>query len=131
VALRTSEIVGYLLAIPLANKVGRANGFSIAYWLSSVALVLYLVPGQKSDQFYAFCVLLANFGVTLTFTPLFLLTESLFKAEMAATVFGLCNLTARGLTVLAPILAETGQGLALQIFLGSTLLSGLVVREVS
>lgn len=48
-ALRTSEIVGYLLAIPLANKVGRANGFSIAYWLSSVALVLYLVPGQKSD----------------------------------------------------------------------------------
>lgn len=129
VALRSSEIAGYLLAIPLMQKLGQKNSFTFSYWMSSLALILYLTPfNYKKDQFYAFCILLANFGVTLTFTPLYLLTQTLFKTKIAATVFSLCNLIARFLTIFAPLFAETGQNLGLELFLCSTVMSGLLIR---
>jgi hypothetical protein len=127
VALRVSEIIGYCISLSLISRLGLKNTFKLSYYLSALAMFFYLLPlKNKTPFYYAICVLVANLGVSITFTPLFLITNSLFHTSVVSTVFGVCNMVARFLTILAPEAAEIEGDLVIYVFLVSTFISAIL-----
>ena len=58
---------------------------------------------------------MAKFGISAAFNMVFLASVQLIPTIVAASVFGYCNVLARAITVLAPIVAELDYPLPLYI----------------
>ena len=65
----------------------------------------------------AIVVLLAKFGLGGAFNIVFLATSKLYPAIFASTVFGICNIFARLLSILSPIIAEEKEPVPILVFL--------------
>ena len=50
-------------------------------------------------------VLLAKFGITMSFNISYVIMNELFPTLLKATSFGVCNICARLITILAPMTA--------------------------
>lgn len=53
-----------------------------------------------------FAVLIAQFGISAAFGMLYMGTLEYFPSQFLGTVFGVCNVTARSITILSPMVAE-------------------------
>jgi hypothetical protein len=130
VALRISEIVAYLLAFPIVVYFGAKTTFRGAYMISGLAMLVYLTGLPSSPKGYALCLLVANFGVALTFTPLFLQTNALFPTTVSASVFALCNIFARLVTIFAPTAAKVQGNFCIWIFFTTTLACSILTSNL-
>lgn len=130
IALRVSEIASYVLAFPIVIFVGTRVTFAFSYLIASAAMLCYLLEIPDTQKGFAFCLLVANFGIALTFTPLFMSTNSLFPTQVASTVFSVCNITARVLTIFAPAAAKVHGNFCIWVFFLSTLVCGYISTQL-
>ena len=63
-------------------------------------------------------ITMAKFGISATFNMAFIVSVQLIPTIVAATVFGYCNVSARSLTILSPIIAEMDYPTPLYICMG-------------
>lgn len=49
------------------------------------------------------------FGCSIAYTIVYIATLEFFPTYILGTVFGICNVTARSITVLSPMIAEASQ----------------------
>ena len=76
------------------------------YVLAFLAGAFVTANPTDSQMLFAFFVLLSRFGVCITFNMNYIAVQRLFPSAVLSTVFGVTNLFARFLTVLAPLVAE-------------------------
>ena len=75
---------------------------------------------------YAFFVLLSRFGICITFNMNYIATQRLFPSIVLSSVFGIANVFARFITILAPMIAEKPDPYPMAIFSSISLLSCLI-----
>jgi len=56
-------------------------------------------------MYATFVIMVTNFGVCVTFSLTYLMNAWLFPTEIVSTVFGLCNIFGRMISILSPIVA--------------------------
>ena len=69
-------------------------------------------------------ITMAKFGISAAFNMIFIASVQLIPTIVAASVFGYCNVLARSMTVLSPIVAELDYPLPLYINIFAALGAG-------
>ena len=93
-------------------KMGSRNGMCVAFtmcFLSGIVLLISESGGDDSTLMISaipFAVLSAQFGASCAFGMLYMCTLQFFPSQFLGTVFGVCNVTARSITILSPMVAE-------------------------
>lgn len=102
-ASATSELVGDLVSGVLYMKLGPRYAFSLSYAISFVgSICLILLMDSEQYDLLPFFIPLAKFGVAAAFNMCFIAAVQLIPTIFASTVFGISNVFARTITILAP-----------------------------
>lgn len=88
---------------------------AISHTLSVIAALIYLVTPSDSIGLQLFSLFLCKFGVTSAFNLSYTIMRELFETLIRATSFGVCNVTARLITISAPIFAQSKQPIPMLI----------------
>ena len=72
------------------------------------------------------CVFTAKIGISGAFNGVYLSSPALFPPRLLSTAFGLCNVFARAVTIVAPMVAEV-EGAVPMILMCSLSLASLVL----
>lgn len=110
----TSTFTGFAaLAFALAGPLGLRisikrilNGAFAFAFVGSMGM-LVMIANHDSD-FLAGMVFLTRCGQNLAFCFIFIIHTELFPTSFLATSYGLCSFVSRGVTLLAPLIAESG-----------------------
>ena len=102
-----AEIVATMTSGFVYKFFGPKTAFVLCFTISAVGgILIAFIPSTGNPYLEAFFVLVAKFGISFAFTMVYLITPGLFPTELRGTVFGICNVAARLLTIFSPILAE-------------------------
>jgi hypothetical protein len=102
-----AEIVANMTSSVVYKFFGPKTAFVLCFTISAVGgILIAFIPSTVNPYLEAFFVLVAKFGISFAFTMVYLITPGLFPTELRGTVYGICNVAARFLTILSPILAE-------------------------
>ena len=115
-ALATGEIFAYLFGYCVYNWLGDKKAVALGFLISLVGGILILSLGDKLDQYMPVFILIARFGIGMNFNTFFISMASIFPTLFVGTAFGICNFIARGLTVVAPFVAEIQEPTPMIIF---------------
>ena len=105
-ASSVSELIATVISGLIYNLFGAKTAFFLSFALSALGGFLIAFIPNTSTFLIAFYVLLAKFGISVTFTMVYLIMPGLFPTVLNGTAFGICNVIARFTTILSPILAE-------------------------
>ena len=119
------SIIAYVVSNPLYKKLGLKISFIVSFFISSVGGFLIVLWGLDSEVKLVFpiLVLLASFGTANMFNLLYCTHASIFPTQFAAGAMGICNFTARVMTIFSPIVAEIEGSLPMWIFTVLSVLS--------
>ena len=125
--------IGLTRTYLLSFLIGIVGGLGIAYLeelhkLQSEHLLNDSHLGQQNlfKTLMPFAIFVAKFGVAMGFLTSYFasfIDDRIFPAEKRATSIGICNLVARGLTGLAPIINEMAEPMPMICFLAMLLLA--------
>ena len=101
----SSEVCADIISVFVYMSIGPKKGFASSYILASLGCLLLLCFPNNIDMI-PFYVTIAKFGISTSFNMVYLASVGLIPTMFASSVFGLCNVAARILTILAPIIAE-------------------------
>ena len=102
-----SEILATFLSAVLFSKIGETRTFVFAFGSSfAFGLPLIYLKANAYPWVSASCILLTKFGVSCAFNLCYLITGDYFPRLYHSSIFGLCNLFARLVTIAAPLVAE-------------------------
>ena len=109
VSSASSGLSGFVSGF-IVLKLGSQNGMCFAFGLCFLSSIL-LLAAESSDwlSVIPFAVLAAQFGVSSAFGMLYMCTLQYFPSQFLGTVFGVCNVTARAITIMSPMVAEAAQ----------------------
>ena len=93
--------------------------------LATLTLCLF-VHGTDHILLYAFIVFLAKTGGSLAFGFAYAIHIEIFPSHFVIASFGICNFVCRGLTIMAPIVAEVRNPWIPMIFLNMAAIGGLM-----
>ena len=104
---QTSEISAYAVAGIIFSALGARNCLYINYSLALFGTVLMFIFFD-SEEGSELCFTIAKFGVSGSFTAIYLCSIMNVPTVYACSVFGYCNAVARIFTILAvdPTIAE-------------------------
>eukprot|EP00347_Sterkiella_histriomuscorum_P011808 403371019 len=71
-------------------------------------------------------LLFSKFGITVAFNITYVIMGELFPTLLKATAFGICNIIARMITILSPMIALLDQPYPMLIFCNTCLIAGLL-----
>lgn len=75
---------------------------------------------------FAFILLLAKSGASLAFGFAYAMHIELFPSHFLISSYGICNFFCRGITILAPLVAEVENQMVPNLFMVGLALSGLI-----
>ena len=102
-----SSGVATFLSGSIVIKLGSKNGMCVTYGLAVLAGTLLLTAETGNwISGVPFAVLAAQFGISAAFSMLYMGTLHYFPSSFLGTVFGVCNVTARAITIMSPMVAE-------------------------
>jgi len=102
---QTAEVAADVVSVLVYLSLGPRRGFASGYILATVgALLLLCFPDNVA--MIPFFVTVAKFGVASSFNTVYLASVGLIPTMFASSVFGLCNVAARLVTIAAPVVAE-------------------------
>ncbi|XP_062619367.1 organic cation transporter protein-like [Saccostrea cucullata] len=108
-----AEILGFLLCMPLLNRVGRKPVFVLSLLSGGVALVLTIFPilyGQKDQQWMTLGLsLVGKVGSSAAFATVFLYSVEFFPTVIRNSAIGVASFGARFGGMLAPYVVDLGQ----------------------
>ena len=85
-------------------SMGVKNTLLASFTLSALASVVYLFPIIYLDAWYAIILFFLKFGLSSAFAATFFGTNALFRGDLVAIIFALCNMLARLVTMAAPVI---------------------------
>mmetsp|Transcript_21643 Transcript_21643/g.28991 ORF Transcript_21643/g.28991 Transcript_21643/m.28991 type:complete len:142 (+) Transcript_21643:1371-1796(+) len=89
---------------------GSRKGMSTTFGLCAIAAFLLLIAeSTQALSMIPFTVLATQFGCSAAFAMLYMATLEYFPTHLLGTVFGICNVTARSITILSPMVAEAAR----------------------
>lgn len=104
-------------------SMGAKNTLLASFTLTALASVVYLFPILTLDLWYAVILFVMKFGLSSAFAATFFGTNALFRNDLVAIIFALCNMFARLVTMAAPVIGMGYQDTTVMavIFGGSVL----------
>jgi hypothetical protein len=104
-AMAAAELAGNLVIGVLIWQLGLKHTMLGAFTLMGVAAFVYEFAIVPIALWYAIALFVLRFSNTCAFASVFYGTNALFKEELVAVIFALCNLTGRFFTIFAPLIA--------------------------
>nr|XP_034332276.1 uncharacterized protein LOC105331458 isoform X2 [Crassostrea gigas] len=108
-----AEIVGFLLCIPLLDRVGRKPVYVVSLFTGGFALLLTMVPvlvGSPDIQWVmSLLSLVGKVGSSAAFATIFLYSAELFPTVIRNTGLGIANFCARTGGMIAPYIPDVSQ----------------------
>ena len=102
-----ADFVAHILVGFIVKYTGNKNAFTLSFILTFVSgILLWYFAGNDMIDSVPYVVLSAKFGASAAFAILYMSTISFFPSRFMGIVFGVCNVTARAVTILAPMIAE-------------------------
>ena len=122
-----SICAGFLYA-----KIGFKWTLPIFYSISMIGGIALIIVGDAEDLpkiVPPILVMTARLGVKVALDLCYLANSTIFPAIFAGTAFGLCNLGAKLLTIMSPLLAEADKPMPMIVY--SVLLVGGIFAAIS
>ena len=126
-ASTSSEVAAILLSGIFASQFNFKSTLIFGYVLAFVSGFFVTTNPFESETIFAFFVLLSRFGVCITFNMNYVAVQRLFPSVVLSTVFGITNVFARFITVLAPMIAERPEPQPMALFTSIMLLCSVIV----
>ena len=124
-----SETVAHWMAGCIVLKFGSVNGLTAANALAAFsAVALWASTANDWTGPIPVTVLAAKFGTGSAFAMLYMSTLYYFPDRFMGRVFGTCNVTARFVTIMAPMVAEAPSPTPELIMIVSCLLAAILTR---
>jgi len=101
-----AELLGNLFIGNLIQRFGLKHTLEASFTSMCVTMFFYFFPLFSSNLYYAIVLFVLKFGLTGAFAAVFFGTNSLFREDLVAVIFAICNLFARLFTVFAPFIAS-------------------------
>lgn len=107
--------LAFALAGPLASRLDSRRILSLSYLLAFIGSLsmMLVIQSCDGDTEIGLCgqvsllVFLTRCGLNLAFCFIFVIHTEIFPTFFLATSYGLCSFVGRGMTLAAPILAES------------------------
>ncbi len=96
-----ATILGRVLQLIVPTRIAFVTSFSVAAFFSVVYLIF-----QFSTFMVPITIVLMRCAVTTAFSMAYFGNQEYFPAQYQSTVFGVCNICSRFLTILAPLSVE-------------------------
>lgn len=129
IASATADSIGNFLAGFVVLKLGAKNSLCTTLAICGVSGV-FLFAAEAKDWLDAIpiIVLTAKFGIAAAFGMLYMSTLQYFPSEYMGTIFGICNVTARSITILSPMVAEASDPTPQMVIIVSCLLAAFFTQ---
>lgn len=126
-----SEVSSHVTTYFLFKRYGPRKCLIYCYFISALtAFLLILAESAKMVSVVPILVLGAKFGVSAAFLGVYMANVKIFPTEYLGTIFGICNVVARGSTILAPMVAEMSNPVPLLAFSLISLTSALAAIKL-
>jgi MFS family permease len=112
----SAEIIAYIASGIIMNAFGVKLAFIISFILAAIGGIFLVIFFSADGYLIAIFVLFAKFGISFAFNVSYLATPQMFPTHLTSTAFGVCNLFARGSTILSPLIAEAPDPVPMSIF---------------
>jgi len=111
-----AEVLSYIASGLVMNAFGVKLSFIISFILAATGGIFLVIFFNADGFLIAVFVLFAKFGISFAFNVSYLATPQMFPTHLCSTAFGICNLFARGSTILSPLIAELPDPIPMSIF---------------
>ena len=105
VANVSSEIIGSLFASVIFEFVGAKPSLMIFFLISGLS-GLFFCFGFQNTYIITALILITKFGVAASYCIIYITTARIFPAKYSSTAFGICNIFARIITAMIPMIIE-------------------------
>lgn len=105
--LALAEFAANIMIGTFLTSMGVKNTLLASFTLASLASVIYLFPIIPLDLWYALILFVLKFALSSAFAATFFGTNALFRGDLVAIIFALCNMFARLVTMAAPVIGIT------------------------
>ena len=114
-----------LLVRPMANGLGRRKSMILGFFIAGLACLLF-EPLNSLDVVWTYvCLGLGQFGSTILFNLIYLVTTEAFPTVFRGAIFGFSNVIGRVGGILAPLVDGVAKGSFMYIFGAVGMLSAL------
>jgi OCT family organic cation transporter-like MFS transporter 4/5 len=113
-----SEVIAYAVGGSMMAYLGIRKSFIISFMVGVLGslLLIFVNPADVDKIVLAVFVLASKFGVSATFVMVYIVTPAIFPPAYSATVLGICNIFARGISILSPEVAEIPRPVPMLLF---------------
>ncbi|CDW72064.1 organic cation [Stylonychia lemnae] len=128
IASSISEILANVFCYVITSIFPNKKSLILSYILAFFGSMGFWVAKDTvlSSSNILYYVLFSKFGITVAFDVTYVIMGELFPTLLKATAFGICNVIARFITILAPRIALLPQPYPMLIFSFSCLIAGLL-----
>ena len=126
-----SDLVAFTLSGIVIKLTSVNNGYRLAFLISSVGGVLYLLFSHGAGAYIPVFVCLSRIGVTMAFNMGYISVPRLFPIKFQSTVYAVVNLFAHLIACFGPIVAELPQPIPFVAFISAVGVSVLAVQALN
>ena len=124
-----SETFGHGSGSCIALKLGPKSGMTFAFSIAAAsAALLWLSNANEWLGPVPVSILAGKFGTGAAFAMLYMSTLQFFPNQYMGRVFGTCNVTARLMTVMSPMVAEAPDPTPELVMLASCAIAAILTR---
>lgn len=120
--------MAFALAAPIISNSTFQMSFRIFFAICIIASLLYIFVPSKNPVFVAMIAFLGRIGICPCYSLTFLASNDLFPPELKSTLLAFCNIIARSLCLLAPLVAQLKDPIPFEIFGLLALICGVATQ---
>ncbi|XP_059608654.1 organic cation transporter protein-like [Phlebotomus argentipes] len=137
--IHTSFILGCLIEIPsfivsylVLDRIGRRWTLCSSFLVSGIACLSVIFIGADHTTLRLVMFLIGRFGITISFTSIYLYTTEIFPTELRSSLLSFCSTVGRIGAAVAPqtpLLAKFSKSLPMVLFCGTALTAGALILQ--
>jgi Na+/melibiose symporter-like transporter len=109
-------ILAFIMSAPIIDRLGFKRSFAFFFVLSIIPAALYTMIPHKSATLISVLVFVGRLGICPCYSLTFIASNQLFPPAIKSSLFALCNIVARAVCMVAPIVALMKDPFPFQIF---------------
>ena len=117
-----AEFIANLIIGVFLMQIGLKNTMISSFTVMSLSSVVYLFPIITLNLWYSAILFVMRFAVTSAFAAVFYGTNALFRQDLVAVIFDICNMFARLIAMGAPVVATYSDTTVMAVFFCLSLL---------
>uniref|UniRef100_A0A1B0D080 Major facilitator superfamily (MFS) profile domain-containing protein n=1 Tax=Phlebotomus papatasi TaxID=29031 RepID=A0A1B0D080_PHLPP len=137
--IHTSFILGCFIEIPsficsylVLDRIGRRWTLCSAFLLSGAACLTFIFVGADLTALRLILFLIGRFGITISFTSIYLYTTEIFPTELRSSLLSFCSTVGRIGAAVAPqtpLLAKFSKSMPMILFCGTAIVAGFLILQ--